>query len=190
MVDSLAPICREKLRIRSFHPASSSRTCTSCAGALVPQTIDRPLARSVSNPINETETGCLPHQFRPRNNRHEHLRLCMKIIENTLFLPRQHPNPCSPLRVQSKIPCSFAKILCSIEWKISLQASEFARVSAFEIALSRRIRRNSRLISLLAGNSRVETGSTCMRAPPSISSYARVMFTLPRKRLSAVKNVR
>jgi hypothetical protein len=88
MVDSLAPICREKMRIRSFHPASSSRTCTSCAGALVPQTIDRPLARSVSNPINETETGCLPHQFRPRNNRHEHLRLCMKIIENTLFLPR------------------------------------------------------------------------------------------------------
>jgi hypothetical protein len=41
-----------------------------------------------------------------------------------------------------------------------LQASEFARMSDFKIAPSRRIRRNSLLISLLAGNLRVETGST------------------------------
>src|SRR5262249_27012988 len=53
----------------------------------------RQTVRTTAPPVGgdkkrETETGCLPHQFRPRNNRHEHLRLCMKIIENTRFLPR------------------------------------------------------------------------------------------------------
>src|SRR5262249_55172908 len=40
-----------------------------------------------------------------------------------------------------------------------LKAFEFARVSALKIASSGRIRRNSLLISLLAGNSGMETGS-------------------------------
>ena len=43
---------------------------------------------TASPKLVQLKHGALPHQFRPRNNRHESLRLCMKIIENTLFLPR------------------------------------------------------------------------------------------------------
>jgi hypothetical protein len=43
---------------------------------------------TASPKLVQLKHGALPHQFRPRKNRHESLRLCMKIIENTLFLPR------------------------------------------------------------------------------------------------------
>src|SRR5262249_30388181 len=58
-----------------------------------------------------------------------------------------------------KFPVPSQKFPVLLSREFCLQASEFARVSAFKIAPSGRIRRNSLLISLLAGNSGVETGS-------------------------------
>ena len=63
--------------------------------------------------------------------------------------------PCS----RTRIPCSAEIIPCSVTQGIRLKAFEFARVLALKISHRAQIRRNSLLISLLAGNLRVETGS-------------------------------
>ncbi|HEY6904791.1 MAG TPA: hypothetical protein VI216_10830 [Candidatus Acidoferrales bacterium] len=60
---------------------------------------------------------------------------------------------------ETEIPCSAEKLPCSFAQGISLQASEFTGVLAFESHQAGRIQRNSLFISLLAGNLRVETGS-------------------------------
>jgi hypothetical protein len=60
------------------------------------------------------------------------------VTENLIrrrFRFSQSKNPCSCV----KIPCSSEKIPCSVAQGISLQASEFARVSAFKISQSGRI---------------------------------------------------
>ena len=62
-----------------------------------------------------------------------------------------------------------------------MQASEFARVSAFKIALNGQSRQNSLLISLLAGNLDAETGSTVTASATTQSPKSLVAETLQEK---------
>jgi hypothetical protein len=60
-----------------------------------------------------------------------------------------------------------------------MQASEFALVSAFKIALNGQSRQNSLLISLLAGNLDAETGSTSTASRRVRLYEAGRVYTLP-----------